>query len=380
MPRVVDISEADLEQIRGYQSVQRWLRELEGSTLVNYPRYMVMFKRASSMDPDQFLQWAKTRPDGFDTLDLIVKTAEGFTESNRINYIVAGRSFLTHNGVRNLPKQKLSYTAEDWHRGYRREEIKKLLGYLDSKVHKLYAYIAIETGLRANTILALQYHHVMEDLKAGTVPCAVRFEPKFYRGTKKAGFTFIGKRTVSLLNECIKDKLVDTKPDARLVHLVYSTIVEVVQRAKEKAGIDPKVQPNHGFRKYFEGALDRAELDFDVKRLLEGHFPDARSKSYTDRTWETLRPAYEKAYAFLDVEGSSPEVTTELGNLAEKNIELERQLKEERRRREALEELVPKRLKEHSADLMTMTIEPLADRIDQLEKLVRKLVSKKESK
>jgi hypothetical protein len=285
------------------------------------------------MDPDKFLSWAKARQDPLEIADLIIKTSENFTEANKFSHRIALRSFLRSNGFNNLTRENTVYTVQDWHRAYKREEVKKVLGYLDSKLHKLYVYGAVESGFRAKTVLALRYHHIEEDFEDETVPCAIRLEPKFYKGKKPAGFSFLGQRSVDMLKECIKDGLVKKKPDSPLIPLAYSTVFEVVVRARDKAGIDPKVQPNHGFRKYFESALDKAELDVDKKHLLEGHFADTRAKHYTGREWNELRPLYQKAYPFIDPEGSSPEVATEIG-------ELERQLLEKDKRIEQLEALV----------------------------------------
>jgi integrase len=218
-----------------------------------------------------------------------------------------------------LGKSKIEYALQDWHRGYKQEEVKKLLSYLDSPIHKLYVQIAIEAGFRANTTLALKYKHIQEDYEAELVPIAIRLEPKYYKGKKSAGFCFLGARSVALLKECIKKGLVRAEPDAYLFQgrtsgepMSYAAIYDAVSLAKKKAGLDPKVQPNHGLRKYFENSLDQSGIDHELKMMLEGHFVGARGKHYTAREWETLRPAYQQAYPFLDVEGSNPELEKKL--------------------------------------------------------------------
>lgn len=284
--------------------IERWTRDFADA----YKRHsLVSIKRLeqiSGMEPVKFLEFAKSH-DGLDTYDLIRKAKDTFTDSVGVNFEIHIRSFLKHNGVRNLPVSKNSYSPADWHRAYTRPELRNLLGYIPRKHNKLFALIAIESGLRAQTVLSIRYRHVSQDLEKGLVPVAIRLDPKFYRGSKSAGFTFLGERSVKLLREMIQDGIVKKDPEARLVRVSYPNIKFAISLAKKKARIDSKVQPCHGFRKFFENALDRAGLDHDVKRVLEGHFGDTRSKHYTGREWDQLRESYKKAYPFIDPESDT---------------------------------------------------------------------------
>jgi integrase len=287
---------------------------------------MKHFQATTQLGPDDFLAYAKSH-DPVEVLDLIKKAGESYGHASQSrNLEIEMRSFLRHNGYNDVPKGKLEYMVQEWHRGYKREEIAKLLGYLDSKPHKLYVILALETGFRARTVLGVQYKHIQEDFEAGIVPCAVRLDPGFYRGSKSAGYTFIGERAVSLIRECIKDGLIKPSPDSNLVNLSYTNIFDVLTRAREKAGTDWKVQPSHGLRKYYENALDRAEIDHEKKMVLEGHFAGTRAKHYTDREWNELRQLYRKAYPFIDVEGSNPELSTKLETSEQKIGKLEKDI------------------------------------------------------
>ncbi len=124
-------------------------------------------------------------------------------------YRVAMRSFLRHNGYNSLPKADVQYVSQAWHRGYKRHEIQDLLGHLRQKVHRLFVMLAAESGLRSHVLMELRYCHVMEDLENGTIPVAVRLEPRFYAGKKAAGYTFLGAGSVGMLRECIKEGLVE---------------------------------------------------------------------------------------------------------------------------------------------------------------------------
>ncbi len=252
-------------------------------------------------------EWCKT-VEPVDVQDLIDKTSMEFKPAIQFCYRVAIRSFLSHNGY-TLPKTNLQYVPQAWHRGYKRAEIQALLGVLRQKHHKLFVVMAAESGLRSHVIMELRYRHVMEDLENGTVPTAIRLEPRFHAGKKAAGYTFLGVGSVALLRDCLSRGLVENRPDARLIPRSYYGIWAAIHRASRKAGLDPKIQTCHGFRKYFENALDDAGLDHEKKMIIEGHFAGTRARHYTDRDVEELRGLYRKAYPFIELEPSNQDAT-----------------------------------------------------------------------
>jgi hypothetical protein len=148
----------------------------------------------------------------------------------------------------------------------------------------------------------LRYRHIAEDLETGTIPIAIRLEPRFYAGKKAAGYTFLGAGSIRLLKECIEDRLIEPGPDARLIPRSYYGVWAAIHRAKRKAGLDTKIQTCHGLRKYFENALDKAQIDHERKMMIEGHFAGTRAKHYTDRDLEELRELYRRVYSFLSVD------------------------------------------------------------------------------
>lgn len=70
--------------------------------------------------------------------------------------------------------------------------------------------------------------------------------------------------------------------------------------------MDHKIQTCHGFRKYFENALDEANIDHEKKMIIEGHFAGTRAKHYTNRDMEDLRDIYRRAYPFLRLSCDEP--------------------------------------------------------------------------
>ncbi len=159
--------------------------------------------------------------------------------------------------------------------------------------------MAAESGLRSNVLMELRYRHIMEDLETGTIPVAARLEPRFHVGKKAAGYTFLGEGSVRLLKDSIQEKMVEARPDARLIPRSYYGVWAAIHRAARRIGLDPAIQPCHGLRKYFENALDDANVDHEKKMVLEGHFAGTRAKHYTDREVEQLRELYLRAYPFI---------------------------------------------------------------------------------
>src|SRR3989442_58739 len=84
------------------------------------------------------------------------------------------------------------------------------LSYLDKPLEKLYAIMTAESGLRANIPLQLRWRHIQDDFNNRTDSIAIRLEPPFYKGKKKAGYTFIGNRSRALLQYCTEKRLINT--------------------------------------------------------------------------------------------------------------------------------------------------------------------------
>lgn len=319
---MVDIPAVALDRLEEHNTIARWMRRKEPSTRYTYLRCMVTFSRLSHMDPDQFLAWAKTvdSVDVQDRIDSIAEQIEG--PGARFNFSTSMRSFLHTNGYNSLPKTEGAYRPQEWHGAYTKEQLRKVLGYLDDPLHKLYVYAATESGFRAQTVLEIQYHHIKRDFEEGIVPAAVRLEPSFYGIKKSAGYTFLGKRSISFIQDRISKGLLEPKEDPYLIPLSYSNVYKFLRLASEKAGVDKSIQVSHGIRKYFENALDDAHTDHEKKMMIEGHFEGTRAKSYTDREWDNLRPVYMKAYPFVDIDAGDPELEAKIVDWQEEKRKL----------------------------------------------------------
>jgi len=312
-------------------------------------------------DPNAFLAWAKARPDSLEVQDILEKFSETQPQYSQIFFTSTLRSFLKRNGYSNLPSMGEKPTLKNFHPGYKREEVQSLLGFLDAKMEKLYVFFAKDTGLRAADLLSLRYRHVKKDAEAGREFVHIRLEPEFYNRRKASGITFIGPNSVKLLRELIAEGRVKAQADDPLFPFAYTTITEILRRAREKAALDPLIQPSHGLRKFFEQSLDRVGMDVDKKRQLEGHSLGVRFH-YTDQNVEDLRKLYQQAYQFLDL--------TEEAAADTRLRDLEKSLTEKTQHIDALKQEISK-LKEERPVIPSGLLEELASMRKRLEELER---------
>lgn len=68
-----------------------------------------------------------------------------------------------------------------------------------------------------------------------TLPVAVRLDPRFYIGKKAARYTFLGEGSVRSLRDCIDERMVDARPDAKLIPRSYHGAWAAIHRASGKA-------------------------------------------------------------------------------------------------------------------------------------------------
>ncbi len=330
--------------------------------------YLKVFKRFLDFtgpelglkDPSSVVDWAKSRHDNLDVQDLIEKFGETQSITRRVVNMSVVRSLLKRNGVA-LPSMNAQRPVlKNFHRGYTRQELLTLLSYLDEPLLKLYTMFAKDSGLRSQDLLSLHYHHVKKDLEAEEKFVHLYLEPSYYNRRKASGMTFIGPNTIQLLKPHLSK--LDLEKDPKLFPMSYSSVAGSLRLARNKAGLDRLLQPNHALRKFFEACLDRTGLDTHKKLQLEGHSQGVRVH-YTDREVSELRLLYERAYQFLDL--------TEEGAAETRLKDLEKSLLEKTAHIEALKQEISK-LKEEKPVIPEGLLEELSARIRRLEELEKK--------
>jgi integrase len=285
--------------------------------------------------PTDWLSWAKSN-DSVLVGDIIEKFGATQSRYSQRFSMAVIRSHLKRNGFTNLPSMPGRSHRKQFHPGYERPQVQELLGYLDDKMQKLYVYFAKDSGLRAADVLEIRYKHIKKDFEAGKDFAHIEFEPEFYERRKASGITFIGPNSLKLLRELIATGRVKPMDDAKIFPFVYKTISFALRLAKKKAGLDPRIQPSHGLRKFFTASLSKVGMDEDRKRQLEGHSLGTEW-AYTTQNIEELRKLYQQAYQFLDL---SEEAVIDK-NMQDLRVTLENQAKtitEQKRKIEALED------------------------------------------
>src|SRR2546426_120049 len=156
------VGQEKLSLMMSFPTFQRMTRFREPSTVSRYAAdlYRVMIK--TGLNPDQLVEYAKgTDETGIG--DLKVKVTEGYTAG--IQYLISNdmNRLLKSNGVKDLPEEKNQYIPKEDHEAYSKQDIRRLLEYVNFLKGKLIVTIAAESGLRIHHILALKWKHIQED-------------------------------------------------------------------------------------------------------------------------------------------------------------------------------------------------------------------------
>ena len=313
-----------------YPKVKEWLNSWTSKTKIGYARASMTFERTTKTSLQTLLEQLENnqiKPTYIRSL--ILKTAQNQTNSNQLVTEAAIRSFFKYWGHREIPSTNIKYKPTKYLRGYTKQEYNNVYGYLDKPLEKLYFTMVAESGLRADAALKLKYKHVQADLNNRNGSIWLDLEPSFHFGRKKTGYIFIGIRSRQLLNDCIKNKLVQTDPESNLFPWKDGQIRKIVKTAMHKAGLaKADIKPIHGLRKYFKMSImsTKPPMDEGYQRMLMGRFSDIDAKAYNPRDHQTLRPEYERAYPHLDRENNTPELATENANLQDTIDHLRQQI------------------------------------------------------
>jgi hypothetical protein len=274
-------------------------REKSEMSYYNASRILTILQRATGQSPDDFLKWAEQQKPNV-IQDKLEDIAKQLPESVGYNFKNSARGLLKSRGIK-LPTADNSYDNKQEHPAYKKEEIIRMLSYLQDKRHKLYALLIYESGFRPHHVLLMEIRHIKNDLDNDMIPTAIQLDPEHYKGKKAAGYAFLGRESIKLLKECQDEGKVGKEPTDRIMALHYSSLNEALRRAKRQAKLNEAIQPSHGLRKAFEYALDKAGIDHDLKMRIEGHNNGTRGKAYTTKDADELRPEYLRAYPWIDL-------------------------------------------------------------------------------
>ena len=295
-----------MDSLTGRPKIQEWLASKKPETIRLYSHQIKRFERLTNTTLETLLEKLENKQiKPTDIRTIIIQASKDLTNPTQVITDAAVRSFFKY-WYGKLPETTIKYEETQSYKPYTKDDIEQLIGFTDKLLEKLYITIAYETGLRANTILQIKYKHIHQDLNTREGSIFINFEPSFYKGRKKAGYTFIGTRGRQLIKQAIEQQLIETKPDSKLFTYTADSIRHVIKRARRKANIDPTIHPIHGFRSYFLNQLITAGTHPLIIKMLLGRFDDTDSKHYTSHQTETLRHEYDLAYPYLDHKTNAP--------------------------------------------------------------------------
>src|SRR2546422_1979141 len=172
------ISETDIQSYtQSNNKINEWFTTLKPRTQRLYTRYVIQFERISHMTLESLL--TKATEHQIDTIQirtLIINTTSKLTNSVQVVTDSAVRKFLRYYSII-VPPTTIKYEQTQFYRAYTKQELNKLLSYLDKPLEKLFAIIAAESGLRVSTILQIRWKHIKDDYNNRTDSIAIRLEP-----------------------------------------------------------------------------------------------------------------------------------------------------------------------------------------------------------
>src|SRR5437867_1697968 len=133
------ISETDIQSYtHTNDKITEWYRTLKPRTQRLYTRYLIQFERISHITLESLLTKATERQiDTIQIRTLIINTTSKLTNSVQVVTDSAVRKFLRYWNI-TVPPTTIKYEQTQFYRGYTKQELNKLLSYLDKPLEKLF--------------------------------------------------------------------------------------------------------------------------------------------------------------------------------------------------------------------------------------------------
>jgi integrase len=322
-------------EIKQYECVKRWLRNVTGNSLKLYPRYFGEFCQFVNLTPDQLLAKAVDDKGLEDVHDLAKQFYEKLEREGlapwtcTIGYS-AVRSFMKWNSKRlgPMPKKFKGHVAYESDRILQPGEVAKMVDMAPSLRDKAVIKFLHESAQRAGILTALRYGDIRKQLEAGTTPIVVDIKAVLFNvkrenvNKKRVRYKFaVGKETADYLARMVKERgqLNDNSwlfATSNETWLDLDAIMTIVKHAAEKAGIqvikdlgtDRHGRPrrkfeihSHVFRRSWKHAMRQAGVtDADFLNFVQGHELPYEG-AYDRYSTEDVRKEYLKAEPYMTV-------------------------------------------------------------------------------
>ncbi|MCS7115722.1 MAG: site-specific integrase [Candidatus Bathyarchaeota archaeon] len=313
-----------------YGSIRKWLtfRASSQTTRDSYISCMRHFLKITKVNPDKLIEdWRRVKHDphkrqGF--IDKVSKmTMDYFTyilerknlaELSKKNRISVVKSFFNFYKIPLEVDDPVMKPCVTYHnRMITKEEIKKILE-VSSPREKAFFIMMVETGLRPDTLVKLQYKHIKEEYEKGIVPMKIDLPKKLLKDRVGDRFTFLGHDGYQILKTYLdtRGKLKDDDylfpKERRRGSLNEPLPPTTFSNAFRKTALKLKLIENYVkgkplplrlycLRKYFR---NNCRLDPSIREFFMGHSLGV-DEHYISRDVELYRQLYAKAYEDLRV-------------------------------------------------------------------------------
>ena len=305
-------------------NVERWLKSASGTRLTEQDYRYKLKKFCSYYDINAetiINQWKKVKYEEWrdreqytdklnERLQDYYLSLKGYASLSRKGLVSPIISFLKFYGI-NVKISMEKYTCVKYgNRAITKEEIKRILEHSNLRDRTFYL-LALETGLRPNTLVQLQYKHIKEDFEKNTVPMAINVPAMIVKDRVGDRISFIGEDGFKSLKEYLSPRLplkdndflfaplkpLRTKDTPYLKRNTFTNqfskqVIRLgIEKQREK--LKPKKISLYSLRKYFRNNIG---LDKSVREYFMGHSLGTDA-FYIDRTnIDKYRKMYAEAY------------------------------------------------------------------------------------
>jgi len=328
----------ELENL-GYATVEKWLT-FRASTVKSKQSIVSRFKyflNITKLNPDSLLEeWKSVKYDPIAKQRFVDKISEiienyyehvlksNFAELTKHSLIVAVRSFFKFYKIPleiNSPVMRARVTFHN--RFITKQEIRRILDVSPPR-EKAFFLMMVETGLRPDTLVKLQYKHIKEEYEKGIIPMKIELPSQLLKDRVGDRFTFLGEDGYKALKTYLDmvGKLDDEdyifQPEKRTKvkkPLPQTTFSNYFRKVALKLGIVEKHVKGKPYpvrlyclRKYFR---NNCRLDPAIREFFMGHSLGT-DEHYISRDVEQYRKLYAENYQTLRIyEPTTPYLTPE---------------------------------------------------------------------
>jgi integrase len=316
----------DIEQ---YLSVQKWLT-LRASTQTTKNSYISKFRyflKITKLNPDVLVEeWKKVKYNPIARqkfIDELSETIQDFycyvlnrktlAELTKRNTIMVVKSFFKfHKIPLEIDDPAMKATVTFHNRSITKEEIRKILDVSGPR-EKAFFIMMVETGLRPDTLVKLQYKHIKTEYEQGKIPMKIDLPAQLLKDRVGDRFTFLGEDGYKILKTYLDTlgKLDDEdyifqpeKKSTKKEPLPPTTFSNYFRKMALKMGIvEKRVKGKplpvrlYCLRKYFR---NNCRLDPSIREFLMGHSLGT-DEHYIARDVELYRQMYAKNYETLRI-------------------------------------------------------------------------------